>query len=77
MKMPNNVIHADPQALAGLPDDLLAELRRAVINLDVDMIQAVTGRIRKLNAPVGDGLEDLADNFQYDKLLALIQQGEV
>ena len=67
----------NPEALAGLPDDLLAELRQAVIDLDVELIETVIGRIRRLNAPVADGLEDLAGDFQYDRLLALIQQGEV
>ncbi len=58
-----------------LPDDLLAELKRAVIDLDVDLIQAVIERIREVNGPVGDGLAELAGDFQYDKILALIQQG--
>ncbi len=66
-----------PEALAELPDDLLAELKQAIIDLDVDLIETVIGRIRKLNGPAGDGLADLARDFQYDKLLALIQQGEV
>ena len=61
-----------PEALTGLPDDLLAELRQAVIDLDVDLIETLIRRIRKLNATVADGLEDLADNFQYDRLLELI-----
>lgn len=52
------------------------ELKQAIINLDVDLIQAIIERIRELNAPVADGLAGLAGDFQYDKLLALIQQGE-
>ncbi len=62
------------EALAELPDDLLAELRQAVVDLDVDLVESITGRIRSLNATVADELEDLADNFQYDKLLTLLQQ---
>ena len=61
-----------PEALAGLPDDLLAELRQAIIDLDVDLIQAVIKRIRELNATVADGMAGLARDFQYDKILALI-----
>ena len=61
-----------PEAMAGLPDDLLAELKRATIDLDVDLIQAVIERIRGLNGPVGDDLSALAGDFQYDKILALI-----
>ncbi len=61
-----------PEALAGLPDDLLAELKQATIDLDMDLIQAIIERIRDLNATVADGLAGLAGNFQYDTLLSLI-----
>jgi hypothetical protein len=61
-----------PEALAGLPDDLLAELRQAIIDLDVDLIQAAIEHIREVNAAVADGLADLAEDYQYDRLLALI-----
>ena len=63
------------EALAELPDDLLAELKQAVIDLDVDRIGAIIHRIRGLNSAVGEGLADLAGDFQYEKLLTLIQQG--
>ena len=60
-----------------MPDDLRKELKQAIIKFNVDLIQAIIERIRELNGPVADGLADLANNFQYEKLLALIQQGEV
>ena len=63
-----------PETLAELPDDLLAELKQAVVDLDVDLIQLIIERIGELNAPVADGLDELAGNFQYDKILALIQK---
>lgn len=63
-----------PEALAELPDDLLATLKQAVIDLDTDQIQTVIDQIRKLNASVAQALTDLGNNFQYDKLLALVQQ---
>jgi len=69
---PRDALALTPEALAGLPDDLRKELKQATIDLDVDLIQAVIERICKLNGPVGDGLADLANNFQYEKLLALI-----
>ena len=37
-------------------------------------IQTFIKRIRKLNATVADGMAGLARNFQYDKILALIQK---
>ena len=61
-----------PEALAELPDDVLAELKQAIIDLDVDRIGAAIDQVRELNAPVADGLADLVKDFQYEKLLALI-----
>ena len=61
-----------PKALADLPDDLRKELKQAIIDLDVDLIQAIIVRIREVNAAAADGLADLAEDFQYDKLLDLI-----
>lgn len=65
-----------PEALAELPGDLPAELKQAATDLDVDLIQVIIERTRELNAPVGDGLANLARDFQYDKLLALIQRSD-
>ena len=55
---------------AELPDDLLAELKQATIDLNVDLIQAVIKRIHEVNTAVADGLADLANNYQYEKILA-------
>lgn len=66
-----------PKALAEVPDDLLATLKQAVIDLDPDQIQAVIDEIRKMNASIGQTMTDLANDFQYDKLLSLIQQRNV
>ena len=58
--------------LAQLPDNLLKELKHAVINLDMDLIELSIEHIRELNTSVADGLTDLTRDFQYDKILALI-----
>ena len=61
-----------PEALAQFPDDLRKELKQAILELDVDLIQVVIERIRDVNTIVADGLADLANNYQYEKILALI-----
>lgn len=61
-----------PRVLAALPDDLLAELKQAIVTLDMDLIQDAIKRIKKLNGPVAERLSDLAWDFQYDKILDLI-----
>jgi signal transduction histidine kinase/DNA-binding response OmpR family regulator len=61
-----------PEAIRQLPDDLIADLKQAAIDLNVDLMQVLIERIRELNEPVADGLSDLAEDFQYDKILDLI-----
>ena len=61
-----------PEALAGLPDDLLTSLNQAIIDLDVNLMLAVIERIRELSGPVADALRDLAMEFQYEKILVLL-----
>ncbi len=62
-----------PEALAGLPDDLLADLKQAIIDLDVDRIQVIIDQVRELNAPVAAALADFARDFEYEKLLDKIE----
>ena len=61
-----------PKALADLPDDLRKELKQAIIDLDVDLIQAVIDRIRGLNAPIADGLAKLVENYQFEEIVERI-----
>ncbi len=60
------------EALAELPGDLRKELKQAIIDLDIDLIQNIIERVRHLDGMTGDGLADLADDFQFDRILVLI-----
>ncbi len=62
-----------PENLAELPDELLANLKQALIDLDTNLIQSVIEEIHQLNASIGNALAAMAKDFQYDKLLTLIQ----
>ncbi|MBW2608058.1 MAG: PhnD/SsuA/transferrin family substrate-binding protein [Deltaproteobacteria bacterium] len=61
-----------PEALADLPDDLLAELKQATIDLDVDRIGAVIDQVRGLSAPVADALAKLAGKYKFEEIMELI-----
>ena len=58
-----------PEALAELPEDLRADLKQAVIDLDVDLIQSSIDGIRDIDRVVGEALENLAKDYRYDELL--------
>jgi hypothetical protein len=62
------------EALPRLPGDLAADLKQAIVDLDQERIKAVIGQIGELNASIAQYLADLANDFQYEKLLALIDQ---
>jgi signal transduction histidine kinase/FixJ family two-component response regulator len=62
-----------PAALAGLPTDLVASLRQAVLMADIDQVKALIGQIRDRDAALAERLRYLAENFQIDQLHALVQ----
>jgi CheY-like chemotaxis protein len=60
----------DSASMAALPDDVRASLERALIRLDSE---AVATAIAEMPAPLAHALETLAHEFQYSKMLQLIQ----
>jgi len=57
--------------LTGLPPSLRDELCRAARLLDVEATEQAIGRIRELNAPLADQLDELVRSYQYDRILSL------
>jgi hypothetical protein len=62
--------------LAGLPADWLAALKRAAEETDVEALFEVIGQIREREETIAENLARLVDGFEYDKILALLQQSE-
>jgi hypothetical protein len=62
-----------PEAIAALPPDLVANLRQAIYNLDVDLMQTLIIEISELNPPLATAITSLAKNFKYRQLLDLTQ----
>ncbi|RKZ53559.1 MAG: hypothetical protein DRR08_27255 [Candidatus Parabeggiatoa sp. nov. 2] len=65
-----------PDALAALPDELLAQMRQAAITLEIESMPSLIEQVRPYNKPLADALLELANNLQYDQLQALIQQAQ-
>lgn len=63
-----------PAALATLPADWLADLRQATVKADFDQILNLIEQIRSQNAALADALEKLANDFEYKKILAVIER---
>ena len=52
-----------------LPADLAAAVRQAVQNGDLEAIEQAVVRVRELNPVAGEHFRQLADGFEYDRLL--------
>ncbi len=62
-----------PQDLASLPANLRAKLLQAVLGLDTVGILATVAAIGRQDAVIGTILQKLADNLEYDRMLALLE----
>jgi CheY-like chemotaxis protein len=62
-----------PEAIAALPPDLVANLRQAIYNLDVELMQTLIAQISELNQPLATAIASLAKDFKYRQLLDLTQ----
>jgi len=59
-----------------LPPELLTRLEEATELSDMEMIDQVVTEIRRHHAKLADELAGLLNNFQYDKILALVQESK-
>jgi signal transduction histidine kinase/ActR/RegA family two-component response regulator len=72
---PTAVAHAlSPEALCDLPAPWLADLEQATTRADLHLILSLVDQIRKDNAALADALTELAQNYEYKRILALIEQ---
>jgi hypothetical protein len=62
------------EALAALPAAWLADLKQATTRAGLHLILRLAAQVREDNAALADGLADLARNYEYKKILTLIEQ---
>ena len=63
-----------PEALAALPDDVLAGLQKAAEAADIETVMRLIELIRGLNRPVADTLAELMDDYRFDILQAVFEK---
>ena len=64
------------ESVTGLPADLVAEMREATINADIDRLNKLIDRVETHDAQVAAALRALANRYQNDALLDLFDAGE-
>ena len=69
---PTQIEAPTPETLAALPADWLASLEKATIECDLELILIQIDQIRDRDPSLGNALAELANEFQFNKILALI-----
>ncbi|NJS11776.1 MAG: response regulator [Microcoleus sp. CSU_2_2] len=57
-----------------LPESLVAELKQAILNADMELIASSIEQIRLKDLVTAGAIANCIDNFEYDKVLKLISQ---
>jgi signal transduction histidine kinase/DNA-binding NarL/FixJ family response regulator len=63
-----------PEAMAKLPTEWMTHLKQAIHNLDMKAMATILEQIATKNAPLAQAIKQCLDNFEYDKILALIPE---
>lgn len=70
---PTQIEAPTPEALAALPADWLTALEKATIECDLELILSQIEQIRDRDRSLGSALAALANEFQFNEILALIR----
>ena len=65
------------ESLAGLPRNLIHLMREAVIGADLDQLLAKIREVEAHDPKTARGLSEMAEHFEYQKLLDLFDQGTI
>jgi PAS domain S-box-containing protein len=72
---PEEGVELTRESLAGLPRDLIEPMREAVITADLDLLLSRIQDVEARDAGMARGLRRLAEGFQYQELLDLLNTG--
>jgi hypothetical protein len=62
--------------LVALPLELLADLRQAVKEINLEKANTVIDRIGQSDEPMAQALAELVENFRFDTLQTLVEEAE-
>ncbi|MCU7836759.1 MAG: response regulator [gamma proteobacterium symbiont of Taylorina sp.] len=66
-------IELTTEMLSRISENLIAELHKAVIELDIELSQSIVEKIKHENAEIAAGLQNLIDNFDFKAVQKLLQ----
>ena len=62
--------------MAKLPADWQADFQEAIIALDTGLMATYISQIRDQNESLANALDRMVGNFEYDRILALLQDSK-
>ena len=62
------------EAIAALPEAMRDEFRSALARADLDQLLSLVDRVAATDLPLGEGLRGLVNDFDYERLLALMSR---
>jgi CheY-like chemotaxis protein len=62
------------EVFTALPMELMEQLRHAVRNGENDQLDVLIGKVMEQDAPFAGALRDLADKYEYDALIKLLEE---
>jgi len=65
-------VELSQQLLAGLPVELLKDIRDAALRAEADACMTVIEKVRPMNATAATALEELVKNYQFDRLYDVV-----
>jgi CheY-like chemotaxis protein len=71
--LPTPIREATVEMLGKLPLELRQQLHEAALNLDTEETDAIVTRIRALAPEVADGLQELAQQYQFEQIIHLTE----
>jgi CheY-like chemotaxis protein len=71
----NDKLRLTPSDLDVLPKEMLMKLNESVAALEMDTALTIIDEIREQNKPLADALQKLVEEYRFDKLQKLLDQG--
>ncbi|MCP4692094.1 MAG: response regulator, partial [Desulfobacterales bacterium] len=66
-----------PEDFSGVPGDVLKRLERAAIDTDMEKVDDIVMEVRAIKPDLADMLAALADEFEYGKIIKLLEKRNV
>ena len=65
-----------PEAIASLSPEWMTQFKQNLLSVDMEAIASSIAQIHTVNPSLADTLQDCINNFEYDRILNIIDRSE-